>query len=70
MSVMLGTVVETFEFLSIHLSADCGAPGRCICGLGFRPRRPPAITFMATTPIPEAASDSMAEVASGAMVKL
>src|ERR1022692_1401352 len=62
MSVMLGMVVCTLGLRSTHLSAASIAPSRfnfSSNGLpAFWRRKPPAITFMATTPLPALAARS------------
>lgn len=72
---MLGTVVWTLGLRVTQRSTEAIAPG-CLSfsALGFAPPRPrpapPAMIFMATTPLPALAATSSAAVTSGCMVKL
>ena len=72
MSVMLGIVVWTNGFRSVHLSAESIPP--CAASFSRRARasgpRPPAITFMATTPTPASWSDFMSASLRSPIVKL
>lgn len=74
MSVMLGIVVWMFGFFSTHFRAASIAPSRFSFGyngsVGFTSRNPPAITFIATTPVPVFASAAMASSIFGSMAKL
>ena len=74
MSVMLGTVVETPGRLMTHFNAASMAPGWesfwRLGSPGLRLRVPPAITFMATTPMPALEAAAMACSVAGSMVKL
>ena len=71
---MLGMVVPTFLFLSTHFSAASMAPSRfrisaCLSP-GFALRNPPAITFIATIPMPCFVAEAMTSSIFGSIVKL
>ena len=74
LSVMLGTVVATFLFFSTHFSAASIAPSRfriSVClSPGFALRNPPAITFIATIPMPCFTAAAMSSSIFGSIVKL
>ena len=72
MSVVLGIVVSTEGLRSTHLRAESIPPfaasfSRMATASG---PRPPAITFMATTPTPASCSDFMSASLRSPIVKL
>src|ERR1017187_2355108 len=74
MSVMLGTVVWTLGLRTTHLSAASMAPSRlsfsCTTLPGCGRRNPPAMIFIATTPLPALAAASITSFMNGSMEKL